>query len=570
MAETAESFRQKSSRARIPGTMAIPVQPHEHFTMDVYLRRRSDLNAPPLPRLAEVGAAPPGERKVFSREEFHKLYGADEADAEDVSRWAGRQNLDVTATNLATRSVSLAGTAADFNAAFKTNLSYFVDLQGVAYRGYEGSLELPDDVAGRVVGVIGLDERRVARRSRPPAKFRPVPSPLPVFQPPFKPDPWETQYAMDVMRDALIASIRKLGLHTPADVAHLYDFPRDSDGGGQTIALIELQMPGSTSGYLMSDVMTYFNYLLQMPAPQMKAVGLLGCENRPEVNSAYDSEVAIDYQVAGGAAPGATYMLYFAPWTGLGMMSALVAAVNNEEIPATIISCSFGLSEAYWLLGPMDLYLVETALTDAAYLGVTVFGAAGDYGAASEYRDGRAWVDYPASSPLVLGCGGTALFNRDDIVEKEVVWNTTLNFGQATGGGISAVFPLPSWQEGIGVPPSINPGQGTGRGVPDIAGDANPSTGFLLQFDNGTHAWAGTSATAPLMAALFARINGSLGVNLGYITPYLYKIAPGSGAFHDIVEGGNNGYSAHEGWDACSGWGRPIGTKLRDRIKNDL
>src|SRR5262249_34441761 len=210
----------------------------------------------------------------------------------------------------------------------------------------------------------------------------------------------------------------------------------------------------------------------------------------------------------------------------------------------------------------MFLDAFEEVLREAAVLGVTVCCSAGDYGASSEFLDGRAWVEYPASSPYALACGGTTLCSRGGTIISEVVWNKAAQFLQATGGGISQVFPLPAWQHSADVPDSVNPGGGRGRGVPDVAANADPVTGYLVQVHGRTTVICGTSAGAPLWAALIARINQSLGRPVGYINPYLYQSVEHHRAFNDIVFGGNGVYAARKGWDACTGWGSPNGTGL--------
>ena len=171
--------------------------------------------------------------------------------------------------------------------------------------------------------------------------------------------------------------------------------------------------------------------------------------------------------------------------------------------------------------------------------------------------DGQQHVDFPASSPHVVACGGTKLEASGTTITSEVVWNEST--GGATGGGISAVFPVPSYQQGITLPTSANPGGKAGRGVPDVAGDADPETGYNIVTDGSATVVGGTSAVAPLWAGLIARINGARTQPVGFINTLLYG-APAS--FHDITSGTNGAYSAGPGWDACTGLGSPIGTAI--------
>jgi kumamolisin len=124
------------------------------------------------------------------------------------------------------------------------------------------------------------------------------------------------------------------------------------------------------------------------------------------------------------------------------------------------------------------------------------------------------------------------------------------------------VFALPSWQADAGVPPSINPGGHVGRGVPDVAGNASPATGYRVRVDYLTYTIGGTSAVSPLYAGLIALLNQKLPQHVGWLNPLLYGPLAGGGALRDITRGDNGGYAAGSGWDACTGWGVPVGAKL--------
>ena len=364
----------------------------------------------------------------------------------------------------------------------------------------------------------------------------------------------------DAERAAILAALDELDIKTSPGVAELYGFPAGTDGSGQCVGIIELG-----GGYRKEDLASYFEFL-NVPMPDVSFVGVSGGTNAPGLNTAYDGEVSLDIAVAGGAAPGAKIVCYFAPLTAQGFIEAVHAAIHDRVNRPSVLSISWGLSEGYWLQTPMSLEWFEEVLREAALLGVSVCCAAGDYGSSTTFMDGRAWVDYPASSPYSIACGGTTLCSRKNLIYLEYVWNSARTFFQATGGGVSEVFPVPAWQEAAGVPPSVNPGGGRGRGVPDVAANADPVTGYLVQVDGRTTVICGTSSGAPLWAALLARINQSLGIPVGYINPYLYRKVKHEEAFRDIVLGNNGIYAAYPGWDSCSGWGVPNGTGLRDAL----
>jgi kumamolisin len=205
---------------------------------------------------------------------------------------------------------------------------------------------------------------------------------------------------------------------------------------------------------------------------------------------------------------------------------------------------------------------MDEAFQAAAAMGVTVTVAAGDDGSTDGVTDGLSHVDFPASSPNVLACGGTKLVASGNSIGSEVVWNELANNEGATGGGISDQFPLPSWQANAGVPPSANPNHNVGRGLPDVTGNADPTTGYVTIVDGKPDVIGGTSAVAPLWAGLIALINESIGKPVGFINPLLYQDAGTADDVNDITVGNNGAYSAGPGWDACSGLGSPIGTQV--------
>ncbi|HEY2136644.1 MAG TPA: S53 family peptidase [Xanthobacteraceae bacterium] len=354
---------------------------------------------------------------------------------------------------------------------------------------------------------------------------------------------------------ALLAYLNALGVRTPPQVAELYDFPPGTDGSGQCIGIIELG-----GGCIPADIEVYFK-LIGVPMPTIVDVPVGNGANRPLLNPIVDSEVCLDIEVAGSVAPGAKIACYFSPCTALGFIGALSTAIHDRVNRPSAISISWSVSEAMWIFAPMVVSAFEDVLQDAALVGVTVCCAGGDYGATSEIHDGRAWVDYPSSSPYVLSCGGTTIYADPSGQFGQVAWNTIAIQGQATGGGVSELFPLPAWQQNAKVPPSINFGGRIGRGVPDVACVSDPLTGYFVRVDGNNMVMAGTSSAAPLWCALLARIAQSVGRPLGYINPLLYGLA-GTDAFQDITYGNNGGYSAGPGWDACTGLGTPVGSKL--------
>ncbi|HWY86867.1 MAG TPA: S53 family peptidase, partial [Gemmataceae bacterium] len=441
-----------------------------------------------------------------------------------VVAFAQAHGLVVVETSAARRSVFLSGTAADFGSAFGTAIEQH-EVDGGTYRGRTGPLTVPADLVDVVEGVFGIDDRPVAKphfQRRKPA--------------------------------AGMESHTTAGSFNPPELAKLYNFPAGLDGTGQCIAIIELG-----GGYRTVDIKAYFQKL-GLPVPNVKTVRVDGGKNLPTTSDGADGEVMLDIEVAAAVAPKAIIAVYFAPNTDKGFLDAITMAVHDTTNKPSVLSISWGSAEKNWTTQAMTSF--DQALQTAAALGVTVCCASGDNGSKDGETDGKEHVDFPASSPFALGCGGTKLVGAGTSITNETVWNENPT-NSATGGGVSDFFPVPAYQSATGVPPSANPpGNHAGRGVPDVAGDADPATGYLVRVDGQDFVIGGTSAVAPLWAGLIALMNQKLAHPVGFLNPLLYGSVAGTGSFRDIMSGNNGAYSSKPGWDACTGWGSPIGVKL--------
>jgi kumamolisin len=412
------------------------------------------------------------------------------------------------------------------NEAFGVDLKEYEHSTG-RYRGRTGSVQLPAELHDVVEGVFGLD-------NRPQAK--------PHFR--------RRRGLEDARADASSLS------YTPIQVAALYDFPAGQNGSGECIALIELG-----GGYNPTDLSNYWNQLKLIDTPTVLAVSVGNGNNNPTGDpNGPDGEVMLDIEVSGAIAPGAKIVAYFAENTDAGFLNAITTAVHDEDNNPSILSISWGGPESSWTQQAMTS--MDLAFQAAAAMGVTVCVASGDDGSTDGVDDRQNHVDFPASSPHVLACGGTRLVASGNAITSEIVWNELSSNDGASGGGVSDVFPLPSWQNAAGVPPSDNPGHNVGRGVPDVAGDADPATGYVTFVDGQSAVFGGTSAVAPLWAGLIALINESMGRPSGFINPSLYQNASKRADFNDVTSGNNGAYAARPGWDACTGLGSPIGTQV--------
>jgi kumamolisin len=569
-----------SERAPLPdATPAGELDLSERAELTLVLRRRAELPA-------AVIAGP----TVLTSDELAERYGADPADVDLVSQTLTGRGLEITATEPGSRRVKVAGTLRELTDTFGVTLRQVSspDAGGrlVTHRYREGPLYIPAAVDGIVLAVLGLDTRPQAR-----AHFR-----------------------------SAAAAAQGIS-YTPNQVADLYQFPADTTGAGQTVAIIELG-----GGFSTSDLDTYFAGL-GIAVPSVTAVSVDGASNAPGSDpTGADVEVNLDIDVVGAAAPGAAQVVYFAPNNGdQGFVDAISDAAQASPAPIAI-SISWGQSEDSWTA--QGLTSMNSAISDAAALGITVCVAAGDNGSSDGVSDGEPHVDFPASSPYALGCGGTKLVAdvATNTISSEVVWNETAAGEGAGGGGVSDQFALPSWQATAGVPArasgtstggtggtgsgsghhrhhpkdphdhddrheggsdaaggsglaagassgsgGASSGSSGGRGVPDVAGNADPTTGYQVYADGQAQVVGGTSAVAPLWAALISRIAQATGQRFGLIQPALYAgITPGTDVpgFNDITSGNNGAYSAGPGWDACTGLGSPEGTDLLKRLQS--
>jgi kumamolisin len=516
-----------SERAPLPGAREIgPANPNE--VVDVTIRLRSKSGKKPVVDAGEF-SKPIEKRKILSREEFESQHSADPASIALVESFASEHGLTVKETSAARRTVILSGTVAEMNKAFGVELKKYKHAAG-EYRGRTGAVHLPADLHAVVEGVFGLD-------NRPQAK--------PHFR---------------RRRERAGAHAQAQGVsYTPIQVATLYDFPTNVNGSGECIALIELG-----GGFNQTDLNNYWNQLNLSTAPRVTAVSVGNSSNDPTGDpSGPDGEVMLDIEVAGAIAPGAKIVAYFAENTDAGFLNAITTAVHDSTNNPSVISISWGGPESSWTQQAMTS--MDEAFQAAASMGISVCVAAGDDGSTDGVNDGLNHVDFPASSPNVLACGGTRLIGSGTTISSETVWNELKSNEGATGGGISVVFPLPSYQSSAGVPPSANPGGKVGRGVPDVAGDADPTTGYVTLVDGQSGVIGGTSAVAPLWAGLIALINESIGKPVGFLNPLLYQ-ANEMADFHEVTSGSNGAYSAHAGWNACTGLGSPKGLEIAETL----
>ena len=548
-----------SVKKALPNAKVVgPVDPGQRIEVTVVLRPRT-AGAAAARATAEAAASLPENRQYVSREAFAAQHGADPEDVAKLEAFAREHRLTVVESSLAKRSVRLAGQVADLVDAFRPNLKES-KVGGRVVRMRTGGISVPQELGNSVVAVMGFDDRPAAQ---PRYRMRPRPR-------------GASARRRSGGRRA-VAHNAADGSFTPPEIARLYGFPTGLTGEGQCIAIIELNdfdrkhKPTGT-GFAPADLQAYFTSL-GLPTPDVTAVGVgsngSAGANMPGPDPNADGEVMLDIEVAGAVAPKAKIAVYFALNTDDGFLAAVNEALHDNVRKPSVISISWGSREDANTEQALNAF--NQALQDAAALGVTVCCSAGDDGSSDirkpQERDGSPHADFPASSPFALACGGTKLIGSGTSIASEEVWNDGRG---ATGGGVSTSFTRPAYQAKAKVPKS--PKGKRGRGVPDVAGDADPNTGYQVRLVGGqSDVIGGTSAVSPLWAGLVALMNERLAKlgkpPVGFMNPLLYSIPASAGAFRDIEKGDNDieglgFYKARKGWDPCTGLGTPNGTRL--------
>jgi kumamolisin len=553
-----------STRFAVPQAKRIKKSdPRLQIKISVYARQNPMAPGQKRSPLDRLNNSLPRDREYLNEEEFNSRFGADPADLAKIAAWARASKLKVLDSSVPMRRVLVQGSIRDISKALGVELDDYEHPQTGRFRGRVGQIYIPADLSGVVQGVFGLDTRKVGRPRIRRGNFRPVDI--------------ET-LGLGSRKKHGTSSIPASpfpGAFFPPAVAQLYAYPDELTGSGQNVAIFAFNGtgPDPQGGYKLSALQNYFEKVLGGNTPTITDVLVQGPGNDPGPDTDASSnqgdstgEVMLDMCVVGSVAPGASIFMYFTEFTSQGWVDALNQAITDEN-QISVISISYGNPEddpqGAWT--SMGVQNVNLAVQAAAAKGITVCCASGDDGS----NDGDpplAHVDFPASSPFVLGVGGTTLVASSGTaptIQSETVWNEVLHSEGATGGGVSDVFTKPAYQASANVPPSANPPHAIGRGVPDVAAVADPVTGVVVMLIDGKHLEqiGGTSASTPMWASLVARLNQGLGARCGFLNPLLYgKFS--SGVLRDITVGNNGAYAAGPGWDACTGLGSPNGGQL--------
>ncbi|WP_348698784.1 S53 family peptidase [Duganella fentianensis] len=501
-----------SAQAALPGARALgPVD--GGLALEITLRLRA-AGSDTGDDAAARGEQLPRQRVYLSRAQCAQAHGASGADIQQVRDFASKHGLHVLGSSIAQRHVVLSGPAQQMAGLFGAQLLQYQTGDG-NFRGRTGELTVPAELAEVVEGVFGLDDRPIAT-----PRFR-----------------------QRAVQSSVTGAVQLA--YTPPQLAQMYQFPPGLDGSGQCIGLIELG-----GGSRAADLRAYFKSLGLKP-PRVRSIAVDHGANRPGHDASADIEVMLDIEIAGALAPAALIAVYFAPNSERGFLDAVTAAVHDDVHKPSIISISWGAPETAWTEQAMSA--IEQVFSLAASMGVTILCAAGDNGATDGVDDGALHVDFPASAPHALACGGTRIAINADCDLCEVVWNG--GPALASGGGYSRYFSRPGYQALLGESVRF-------RGLPDVTGHADPASGYCIRVNGQEQIVGGTSAVAPLWTGLLARINQQLGYPVGFLQPLLYGALRGQGATRDVAQGTNGAMSAVPGWDAGSGWGSPVGGRL--------
>lgn len=565
-----------------------PLPSHVELSMRVVLQPRN-----PVALSAFVAAtsnpSSPTFRRFLPRGEFARRFGPTSEAIRSVRTALGADGLTVTSVSESHLVLVVRGTAGRFTSALHAGIERWRLHDGAHGYRLVRAARLPSSVARYVAGVVGVSSL-VAERSfalQPPAlrtgaqgstradraerRGAIAPRGKPSLQP--------------QTCSAASTAIENLGdgTFTPTEEGDAYGlsaaWDHGYDGTGHTVALLEF------APYSPSDILAYdkcFQLLAQSAThdPDVHNINVDG--GTSPGSSVASDEPTLDIEELRALAPGARIDVYQGPNNVTGPLDTLQRIATDDTAQA--VSISWGICEAF------SDHAAETPVFEQlAAQGQTVFAASGDNGSSDCLGQSpptgkqlvAAAVDDPGSQPLVTDVGGLTVDSLAPL--EQSVWNDCVSFDQpgclggAGGGGISAVYPRPAWQQAPGAP------SGTARGararlVPDLSVMGDPSTGMLVYFEGSYQAFGGTSMGAPLVAAIdVVAAQSCSDTTLGFLNPLLYAMGRHGGDFDDVTAGNNaiatstlaaHEYDAGPGFDMASGLGSPDPTTFLPALCN--
>ena len=489
----------------------------------------------------------------LSPAEFAAQYGPTGQDVFSVSNYLRSQGFTVTYAVAGEQVIDFSGTVAQVEQTFGVQINLYQMLNGHIFYANNMAPRVPFALRGLVQHVGGLSS--IDQRQHPPLREQPLVG----------------------RRTSNTVSCPGAGsltaqYYTPSQFASAYDFSRLYSAGyhgeGQSVALFELD------SFTASDINAYRACYAPNSPTQITTTAIDGGVSS---QGAGGLEVELDMDVLLGMLPNlANLTVYEAPNTDTGYNDEW-RRILQDDVP--VVSTSWGLCEPS--LSPTNIAAEQQFFMQAAAQGQTLLAASGDMGA-YDCGDATLAVDDPASNPYMTGVGGTHLaINADNSYNSESGWSDSPTVGYGSGGGVSQLWSMPSYQKGPGVlnnfssgtPCAANAGNYC-REVPDVSIDADPNTGYVVyctiaaancQPSSPFVHVGGTSSAAPMWAATIVLANQYVlshhGTNLGFLNPTLYALLNNgtlySQAFHDVAQGSNRYYAATNGYDMVTGVGTP-------------
>jgi kumamolisin len=573
-----------SMRESPKGEAVGPIDPKAQFDVSVYAKSLDPTGIKLDRRLARIAQ---GKADFVTDEEMAAKFGADPVSVQAIHQWAQSHGLEVRLTDGRTGRIVVRGTGEQMENALGTKLQQWQTPDGQIHRGRVGALQVDAAVAPHIDSILGADNRPQMRAKH--TGFVPFA------------DETQTPAQSRIIRDGAVGPDGSEAAQPNAlgpkpimanDLARARGVPAEATGRGKVIGIGEL------GGDLDISDNAQFYTKRGLHQPEIVKKGVNGYEPTSDGPNGADGEVALDTIVAGLAAPEAKQVIAWGENSDAGfadthnelafptdgnsphvrlsdsMRSDMLArrqgiapeAAAHGTPAADVISWSWGQGEYGWTRQALRTW--SMAAKRSAAKGITTFVASGDDGAVDRNPSGKATVDYPSADPEVSGVGGTQVtLGPDGKIAREIAWNDGPNGGQ-TGGGRSEKIARPEFQRGLNMPDNINGTNFDGRGVPDVAENASPRSGYIVRVDGHEGAIGGTSGAAPQWAAYTADASQLVGRNFGNMNYFFYKNG-NSGIFSDITQGNNNGYPSGPGWDANTGWGPPVFPKLVDALRND-
>jgi kumamolisin len=500
--------------------------------ISLYVRRDSHENGMTLEEYAQ--AVMQGTQSVLEHDQFVYQFGSIQDELTLVTDWASANNLTIVESGADIATVKVLGTAGDFNRLFGIVLET-VTTDTRTYHTHAESIVIPAEINDVVDLILGLDNSIT----------------------------FNSYAIMDTDLPSASIDPNVIASPTPVDLALAYQFPRAVGGdlvqGANTcVGIVELG-----GGWTVQNLTSTFGRIGQ-PNPTVVDVSVDGGTNNPtQINAS--GEVMLDIYCVGAVAPATKIAMYFAPNTFQGFVDCITAATNDTVNNPSVISISWGAIDNIWSSATRQAF--DSALQAAIVKGITTFAATGDFGVRAISTSPTYTVQYPSTSPYLIGAGGSVVtINNDYTIAAEVAWGTA-GGSTAGGGGVSSIYSVPTWQTGLTsqtYPTPSSPVTITGRSIPDVSAMATGYT-FYYGITNNIGTFLGTSAVAPLLSGMMSRLNSMTNTRIGFVNSTWY--AAKSTAFNDITVGDNHGpntvgYVATAGWDACTGIGSPIGTNI--------